>query len=149
MRGAGPDDIVVGVSITRQPRGATRQLLGLVVLVVATLAAWWLWLGIDTRYQVDPVTGATTGPYEPLQVAGCVLTLLVIAVMGGLLLRPWLVVVAMTVTFTVAWSLSAAAQDDSGLWAVGAVLVAVGMAAGTAVCSFGPRLARTAAERRR
>jgi hypothetical protein len=140
--------ILCGVTVARKRDGAAGQLLGVLVLVAATLAAWWLWLGSDTRYEVDPVTGSTTGPYEPVQVVGCVLSLLVVAVAGGLLLRPWLVVVVMTVAFTAAWSVAAATRDESGLWVVGAALVAVGMAAGTAACAFGAGLARTAAGRR-
>lgn len=119
------------------------------VLIAATFATWWLWLGSDTTYQVDPATGATTGPYEPAQVAGCVLTLLALAVAGGLLLRPWLVVLAMTATFTLAWAVDAAGRDESGLWLVGAVLVFGGMTAGTSVCAFGAWAVRGVVERRR
>lgn len=139
---------VCGVNEARVRNGAMFQLLGAVILAGTTVAVWWLWLGTDTRYEIDPVTGARTGPYEPGQVVGCVLSLLVIAVVGGLLWRPWIVVVAMTVAFTVAWSMAAASEDATGLWGVGAVLVAVGMAGGSAVFSFGARLVRTVIARR-
>jgi hypothetical protein len=115
----------------------------------ATLATWWLWLGTVKRYEADAVTGATSGPYQPWQVVGCVLTLAVVAVLGGLLTRPWIVVVAMTVSFTVAWTVDAAARDDTGLWAVGAILVGVGTAVGSALCAYGARLVGTAVRRRR
>ncbi|MFD0821290.1 hypothetical protein ACFQ0D_23955, partial [Micromonospora zhanjiangensis] len=82
-----------------EPPGAGHRVLVPVGLAAASLAAWWLWLGTDRRYETDPTTGATTGPYQPWQVAGCVLTLVALAVGGGLLTRPWLVVVAVTVPF--------------------------------------------------
>jgi hypothetical protein len=122
--------------------GGKRAGLGVLGLVGSTVASWWLWLGWDTEYQIDPATGASSGPYEAWQVIGCVLSLGVIAVVGGLLLRPWIVVPAMTVAFTVAWSFAAAASDDTGLWVIGAVLIFMGMAAGTAALSFGAWLVR-------
>ncbi|WP_250797123.1 hypothetical protein [Micromonospora phytophila] len=127
-----------------------RDLLGLPALAVATLATWWCWLGWDTRYTVDPVTGSTSGPYEPWQVVGCVLTLALLAALGGWYLNPLLAAATMTATFTVAWSWRAASTDDSGLWVVGAVLVLVGMAAGSTAVSFGAhRLRRDRGDRGR
>jgi hypothetical protein len=132
------------VDVTRDWKRAGAGVPGVAVL---TVAAWWLWLGWDTQYQTDPVTGATSGPYEAWQVVGCVLSLAVIAVVGGLLMRPWLVVLAMTGAFTVSWSWAAASTDDSGLWPVGAVLVVIGLGFGSAVVSFGARAVRTVAHR--
>jgi hypothetical protein len=114
------------------PRPLTTA-LAVTGLAVGSFATWWLWLGRDRTYQVDPDTGVATGPYTTGQVAGCVVTLLVLAVLGSLLLRPWLTTVAMTVPFTAAWSVQAADADDTGLWLVGAVLLIVGMVAGTLV----------------
>jgi hypothetical protein len=71
-----------------------------------------------------------------------VLSLGVIAVVGGLFLRPWIVVPTMTVPFTITWSWAAAVTDNSGLWAVGALLVFVGLASGSAGLSFGAWLIR-------
>ena len=141
-----PGGIVRAVTDARA--GSWAGLLGAVALAGATLLTWWLWLGTDTRYETDPVTGAQTGPYQPAQVIGCVLTLAVLAAVGGLVLRPWIVVVTMTVVFTLAWSIAASRDDDTGLWAVGAVLVAFGMAAGSALFGFGAWLLRTALHRR-
>ncbi|SCG61051.1 hypothetical protein [Micromonospora inositola] len=120
----------------------TRTLLGGLIIGAATVGAWWAWLGWETGYTVDPETGATSGPYAPWQVVGCVLTLALIAAVGGWLLSPWVVVPVMTVAFTVAWAAHAASTDDTGLWAVGAVLVLVGTAAGTSMVSAGAGLIR-------
>jgi hypothetical protein len=69
--------------------------------------------------------------------AGCVLTLALIAAAGGWWLSPWLVAPVMTVAFTAAWARHAASTDSSGLWAVGAALVAIGTAIGSTVVSAG------------
>ncbi|MEH0842110.1 hypothetical protein V6U81_06925 [Micromonospora sp. CPCC 205711] len=120
----------------------TRALLAGLLLALATVATWWAWLGWDTGYTTDPETGATSGPYQPWQVAGCVLTLAVVAAVAGWWLRPWLVVPVMTLAFTAAWTIRAASTDDSGLWAVGAVLVLVGTGVGVTVVSGGAHLLR-------
>jgi hypothetical protein len=122
---------------------------GALALAGATAATWWMWLGRDTKYQVEPVSGVATGPYEVWQVAGCVLCLMALAVIGGLLLRPWIVVPIMTLAFTILWSVNAASHDETGLWGVGAILVLVGMTAGSAVLSFGAWMLRAAIRRQR
>jgi hypothetical protein len=118
------------------------RVLGVPGLAVLSVAAWSLWLGWDHEYQTDPATGVSSGPYEAWQVAGCVLSLVAIAIVGGLLLGPWLVVPTMTVAFTGAWSASAASTDDTGLWVVGAGLVFIGLALGSAALSFGASMVR-------
>ncbi|MET8086634.1 hypothetical protein [Micromonospora sp. NPDC005237] len=117
----------------------THALFGAVFLAVATVGVWLLWLGWDTGYTVDARTGATSGPYEPWQVIGCVLTLVLLAALAAWRLSPWLVAPVMTVAFTAAWSRQAASRDDSGLWVVGAVLVLVGMAVGSTAVSLAVR----------
>lgn len=119
-------------------RGTAATVLG---LAAATVATWWLWLGRDTTYQVDPVTGVASGPYEAWQVIGCVLCLAALAVAAGLIIQPWLVVPAMAVPFTAAWSV-AASGDESGLWPVGAMLILIGMTGGSAVLSTSAWLLR-------
>ncbi|MFI6329185.1 hypothetical protein ACIBBG_12925 [Micromonospora chersina] len=113
----------------------TRTLLGGLLLAAATVGAWWAWLGWESGYTVDPETGATSGPYAVWQVAAAVLTLVVIAAVGGWFWSPWLVAPVMTVTFTAVWAARAASTDASGLWAVGAALVAIGTAIGATVVS--------------
>ncbi|MET7969025.1 hypothetical protein [Micromonospora sp. NPDC005305] len=120
----------------------TRTLLGGLLLAAATVGAWWAWLGWESGYTVDPETGATSGPYAVWQVAGAVLTLIVIAAVGGWFVSPWVVAPVMTVAFTAAWAARAASTDDTGLWAVGAALVAVGSAIGATVVGGGVALLR-------
>ncbi|MET7669683.1 hypothetical protein [Micromonospora luteifusca] len=117
----------------------TRALFGGVFLAAATVGSWLLWLGRDTEYTVDAQTGATSGPYEPWQVVGLVLTLVVLAALAGTRLSPWLVAPVMTVAVTAVWTWQAASRDDSGLWAVGAVLVLLGMAVGSTLVSVSAR----------
>ena len=113
----------------------TRTLLGGLLLAAATVGAWWAWLGWESGYTVDPETGATSGPYAVWQVAAAVLTLIVIAAVGGWFWSPWLVAPVMTVAFTAVWAVRAASTDASGLWAVGAAMVAIGTAIGATVVS--------------
>ncbi|MEU4397673.1 hypothetical protein ACIQH6_18025 [Micromonospora orduensis] len=125
----------------------TRALLGVLFLAAATVGTWLLWLGWDDELTVD-AEGATSGPYDAWQVIGCVLTLVLLAALAATRLSPWLVVPVMAVAFTAAWTWRAASTDDSGLWAVGAVLVLVGMVAGsTAVSLAARRVGRRSADR--
>ena len=111
---------------------APRSLIGAAVLAAATVLTWWLWLGRDTEYQID-ANGVASGPYTTGQVAGCVLTLLVLLVAAVLLgVRPRLAAAAMTIAFTVAWT-AQASSDETGLFMVGAIMVFVGSAIGTSV----------------
>ncbi|MEU8819602.1 hypothetical protein [Actinoplanes sp. NPDC048796] len=114
------------------------------VVAVLTLAAWAAWLGWESGYVTDPSTESVSGPYAWWQVAGCVLTLIVLAAVAARWAHPLMVAAVMTVVFTAAWSAKAATSDESGLWLVGAILVAVGLAAGSVAVAFAGRwLART------
>jgi hypothetical protein len=122
-----------------------RATAGLFALAAATVFTWWAWLGRDTTMQLDPRTGDYSGPYTTAQVAGAVLTLAALLVLAVLLRVPALPAAAvMTVAFTAAWTVQAAGEDESGLFLVGAILVLVGMTAGTTVVAL-----ITAALRRR
>jgi hypothetical protein len=82
--------------------------------------------------QLDPATGNYGGPWTTGQVAGCVLTMLVLligAVCAGL--RPVLAAAVMTLAFAVPWTIQAAATDDTGMYGVGLTLLLVGMGFGT------------------
>jgi hypothetical protein len=53
-------------------------------------------------------------------------------------------VLAVPLPFTAAWTLHAASTDDSGLWAVGAILVLLGtLVGGTVVTAVTRALVRT------
>jgi len=122
-----------------------RATAGLLALAAATVFVWWAWLGRDTTMQLDPETGNYSGPYTTGQVAGAVLTLAALLVAAVLLRLPALPAAAvMTVAFTAAWTAQAAAEDETGLFLVGTILVLGGMAAGTTVVAL-----LTAAVRRR
>ncbi|MFF0656602.1 hypothetical protein [Micromonospora tulbaghiae] len=108
-----------------------RTLLGGLLLALATAGAWAAWLSWESGWTVDPETGAMSGPYAVWQVAAAVLSLGVLAAAGGWWLNVWLVAPVMTVAFTVPWAVHAASTDDTGLWAVGAALVAIGTTIGT------------------
>ena len=125
---------------------------GALLLAALTVLTWYAWLGWDHEYQIDPVTGVASGPYEANQVIGCVLTLLGLALAAGVLVHPWVPLAVMPLAFTVAWSVDAAGEDETGLWGVGAIMLLVGLSAGAAVLAglstlvlrwlFPPRLLR-------
>jgi hypothetical protein len=122
--------------------GLLTNTLGALAVVAGTLVTWWLWLGRDSTYYVDPATGYAAGPYTGPQVAGCVLSLVAIGAVGAWFMWPWLTALALTSTFTVAWTVHAAQNDDSGLFAVGAVFLLFGLTLGSTVVCGGVWLLR-------
>jgi hypothetical protein len=121
-----------------------NYIVALVTFVIAALttATWWT-LGRDTTHEVDPATGAVSGPYEAPQVIACAVVLVALVVVGALVLPAWLAVLGVSLPFTAAWTLHAASTDDSGLWVIGAVLVLVGtLVGGTVVTAVTRRLVR-------
>ena len=112
-----------------------RSVIAIVLLAAATAGCWAAWLAWETGYTTDAATGATSGPYSWWQVAGCALTLAVLAAVAARRLSPLVIVPVMAVTFTAAWSVDASASDETGMWGVGAILVLVGTAVGAAVVS--------------
>jgi hypothetical protein len=119
--------------MTRE-RGNAFQVSGFVAVAILSALSWFGWMGWDGEYRI--VDGEQTGPYEAWQVAGCVLSLLVILV-GALLLgvRPWLAAPALILAFTTSWTVQAAGRDDSGLYPVGALALLIGLTAGAALVS--------------
>lgn len=117
-------------------------------LALLTASCWWAWMAWDNSYQTDPAAGTTSGPYQAWQVIGCVVCLIALGVGATVRLPAWLVVPIMPIAFTAAWSWTAASADDSGLWAVGAMLVFVGMLAGTGAVSGVTAFVRATAGRR-
>lgn len=123
-------------NVEHRHRSVAWQGLGALGVAVLSAALWFGWMGWDTEYHVDAETQATSGPYEAWQVIGCVVALLVLHV-GALLLgvRALVASVALTLAFTAAFTTTAAADDESGLFLVGAVLVFLGLAVASAVIS--------------
>jgi hypothetical protein len=128
--------VTCGPSLGAVPGPRTAQLAAAVLL---SALAWVGWLAWDQEYQLDPVTGVASGPYETWQVAGCVLTLLVAAVLAGLARRPVSAAVWVTVPFTLCWTISAAQDDETGLFAAGALFLAVGLFLGSWVVAAATR----------
>ncbi|CAL9483922.1 hypothetical protein SUDANB58_03111 [Streptomyces sp. enrichment culture] len=100
------------------------------VLAVVASAAWAAWLGWDQQRDVHP-DGSSTGPYEPWQVIGLVLTLLPPVCwaayrrhLAGAVLGP---TAGLTLAALYDWS-----DDGSGLFVIGAGLVMAGTFAATA-----------------
>lgn len=114
-------------------RKKTSPALTTLAVVVLTVVAWWIFLGRDVVREVDPGTGNVTGPFAAPQVIACVLVLVALVVVGTVSAPAWVAVLAVAVPFTAAWTIQAQATDDSGLWAVGALLVLLGTLAGGAL----------------
>ncbi|WP_051813945.1 hypothetical protein [Kitasatospora sp. MBT63] len=93
------------------------------LLFLASAAAWAAWLGWDHHYDIHP-DGSETGPYEPWQVIGLVLTLLASVSWAAFRCHGTDAVLGTTAGLTAAayydWS-----DDSSGLFLVGVGMVAV------------------------
>lgn len=113
-----------------------KQIVGAAGVVVLAWASWWGWMGWDDEYQVDPVTGDASGPYETWQVLGSAACVVVLVVVATLTWGRRTAVVAVTVGYTAGWTFTALREDESGLAGVGAILVLVGLAAGTSVVAW-------------
>lgn len=101
-----------------------KQLIGTLAVAALSGLSWLGWLGWNTG----------GGDYATWQVAGCALTLLAIfatALLRGL--HPLLASVALIIPFSAAWTVNAAAHDDSGLFAVGALMLLIGMTISAAI----------------
>jgi hypothetical protein len=110
------------------------QVVGVLGVAVISALLWYAWMGWDQQYQVDPVTGVRSGPYEAWQVIGCALSLLVVfvsALWAGV--RPLPAAAALTLAFTAAWTVHAASYDDTGMYGVGMVMLLGGLSLATAV----------------
>lgn len=93
-----------------------------------TLVAYLGWLAWDQRKTRIPGSSTFEGPYEPWQVIGLGVTLVVLAAAVTWVGRGWVAVVLIPVVLTVAWSVDAATEStpDGSLWPIGAAFLAVG-----------------------
>lgn len=103
------------------------------VSVLAGAVVWAAWLGWDRTASYDVVTGTVQSPYVTLQVLGCALTVGVVTAVLAARWSPVAAAAGSSVGFLACWTVDAASQDDSGLFVIGALLLAMGLAAGTAV----------------
>lgn len=113
-----------------RPRAAVCSAIALVVVLTVAYQAI---LGWDTEFDVDPYTGARSGPYELSQVLGLALVVVVAVVCAAWFGEPittWLLSVGV---LSWLWARNAAATDDSGLWGVGLMLLVPGLLAGIGV----------------
>ena len=105
-----------------------RAMLSWIAPAVATFTAWWIFLGVDSDDQ-----------YSVGQVAGLVVVLLVIGVACGWLARsndllPFVVSAVMGIS-AACWS--SWSDDESGMFAVGWIMVTAGAALGSAAVIIG------------
>ena len=107
-------------------RARTGRLALIALLTVLAAATWFAWLGWDTTYDID-ADGNQTGPYEAWQVIGAAVTMLVLTVLGALRLGTLPTALGGGIGFTLGFIVTAATTDDSGLWLVGAVIMAFGV----------------------
>jgi hypothetical protein len=103
-------------SAGRRQSGSAFQVMGVLAVAACSALSWFAWMGWDQEYQVNRITGVSSGPYEAWQVIGCALSLLLLfvcALLAGV--RPLLAAAALTLAFTVAWTVQAASNDDTGI----------------------------------
>ena len=122
----------------RAPVVTTRRAVAVGLTAAAAVGCWAGWMGWDRRYDVDAVTGQVSGPYQPWQVVGCVLCLLVVVVAAVRWLTGWVVIATVPVAFTLAWAVSANTMSPPGgaTWAVGAVGVLWGSTSATTLVAL-------------
>jgi len=114
--------------------GITRELPAVFALVASTAIGSWLFLGPSATPIVDRDTGEYTAAAFPM-ILGCGALLLALTIAATFVVRPLLVVPAVALPFTAAWTAGAASADESGLWAVGAVIALIGSTVGAAIVS--------------
>ncbi|BCL15540.1 hypothetical protein [Micromonospora sagamiensis] len=126
-------------------RPPARPVLWMVALGAAAALAYLAFLGWDREKDLDPVTGSETGPYEAWQVVGLALVVGVLAFVAGRKHQVVAALVAIPAALTLAFVGTAVTGPEPGFWPIGAALVALGSAAGTALVAL---IGRSAANRR-
>ena len=117
---------------------ARRLRPGILCAAVSALL-WMTWLGWDTQYSTDPVTGDSSGPYDAWQVLGLAVCAAAQVVWFRRHLPSWAICASVSAGITGAAAFSFA-QDESGLAAVGLGMMFLGSLAGTALVSLAARL---------
>lgn len=118
---------------------ALRTCTQTVVLLLLVGAAWWVWLGWDEPGRCGWLSG--DGVYHAWQGAGCLLTVLGLALLGYRRLAPELVGVAVSVGFSGAFAVDVVGRGAGGPSLLAVVVVAVGATkAALALGQLGPAL---------
>lgn len=129
----------------RRRRGASFVL----ALLLGALT-WGAWLGWDRTASYDVVTDSVQAPYVTLQVLGCALTVLVLTAVLAARGEPVLAASGVALGFWLVWTVDAGSKDESGLFVIGAVMLASGLAAGTTLAALaGVGISRLLARRGR
>jgi hypothetical protein len=110
---------------------------------------WTAWLGWDRTASYDPVTGTVQTPYVTLQVLGCALTVAVVTAVLAAVWHPAAAAAGVSLGFWVLWTWNAVLHDASGLFVVGSLSLAAGLAGGTAAAAALGAGVRRASEARR
>jgi hypothetical protein len=110
-----------------------RPVLALGVGAVLGALIWTVWLGWDSTASYDVISGTVQDPYVTLQVIGCALTVALGTAVLAARWHPGAAATGVAVGFWLVWTAHAANSDASGLYAVGSLMLAVGLAGGTAV----------------
>ncbi|MEU4151168.1 hypothetical protein [Streptomyces sp. NPDC026659] len=110
--------------MSRARKHAVTQSLSIAALAALAIALWAAWLGWDQHRDVHP-DGSSTGPYEPWQVIGLVVTLLVPVCWAAYRRYFPAAVLGTPIGLAIAsfydWS-----DDGSGLFMIGVGMVVVG-----------------------
>jgi len=136
------------VSPEARPADRPKHLLGvLIVTAGVTLVAFLGWLAWDQQKTRIPGTSNLDGPYDPWQVIGLGVTLVLLAAALTWIGRGWIAVVVIPVVLTAAWSVDAAGDNsaDANLWPIGAAFLGVGSFIGVFVVYALTRLVRRVA----
>lgn len=112
-------------------------------------ATWLAWLGWDRTASYDVVTDSVQSPYVTLQVLGCALTVGIVTAVLAARWTPFTCAAGVGVGFWSVWTVDAASQDVTGLFAVGSMMVGVGLTVGTLAAASAGRGLRSALEARR
>lgn len=126
------------------PRNRRPAIIIMTVAAVLGALIWGAWLGWDTTASYDVITGTVQDPYVTLQVLGCALTVgVVTAVLAGRG-HPAAAAAGVSLGFWLGWTTHAAATDGTGLYLVGSMILAIGLAGGTTLAALAGTLLRSA-----
>lgn len=120
---------------TGDQRPLRHSLLAFGAALLAGALVWGAWLGWDRTASYDVVTGTVQYPYVTLQVLGCALCVGVVVALFAARRFPLTGAGGVAAGFWAAWTVDAAATDDTGLFAVGALLLGMGLVVGTAAAA--------------